>query len=377
MDETLKRTPLFDNHVSRGAKMVPFAGWEMPVQYVGVIPEHISTRSAAGLFDVSHMGEVFVTGAQAEKAIQALTCNDISVMSDGRAQYNAIINHNGGVVDDIIVYRFSKERYLICVNASNTDKDYAWFQKYNTCNAHFENVSSEYGQIALQGPKALSIFEKLSKKSGDARSQQALQLKAFHFLEARLCGAEIIVARTGYTGEDGFEFFVPASHSAALWEALLEIGALDGLSPVGLGARDSLRLEACYPLHGHELGDDISAIESGLGWIVKLDKGDFIGKEVLMRHKKEGTARSLAGFFVDDPGIARHGDKVFDASGAELGWVTSGTKTPTLNRALGLAIVATSKSAVGQALFIEVRGKRLKSTVAKRPFYSALKKVSS
>lgn len=362
----LKRTPLYEIHQQLGGKIVPFAGWELPVQYSGLINEHHAVRQKAGLFDVSHMGEVFVTGPEAEQALQYLTCNDVAKLTDGKAQYSAIINPKGGVVDDIIIYRYSREKYLVCVNASNADKDFAWFTKHNKHNKHkatFVNRSSEFGQIAIQGPLAIKIACALAPKAGlDA-------VPYFGFKEIEILGCTIIAAHTGYTGEDGFEFFVPTAKTADLWQALLETGAKDGLIPCGLGARDTLRLEACYPLHGHELGDEISAIESGLGWIVKPKKGDFIGRDVLVKHIEQGAPRSLVGFYVTDPGIVRENEKMFSADGKEIGRSTSGTKTPTVNRALGMALVQTAFSKPGTKILAEVRGRKIACEVTKMPFY--------
>jgi len=361
--EKLKRTPLYSCHVELGGKIVPFAGWELPVQYSGVVAEHQAVRQQAGLFDVSHMGEIFVSGPEAEAAIDYLTCNDVKVLKDGKAQYSAIINESGGVVDDIIVYRYSRNFYLICVNASNADKDFAWFTSHNKFKAEFQNKSNDFGQIALQGPKAVEI---LSSFDGLA---DISSLPYFHFQNREILGCEVIVARTGYTGEDGYELFVPSAATVRLWKALLEAGSKFGLVPAGLGARDSLRLEASLPLHGHELGDDISAYESGLGWIVKLSKGDFIGREALSKQKANGIPRSLVGFYVDEPGIVRHGDKIFDLKGQEVGITTSGTKTPTVNVALGMALVKSDCSTEGTELTAEVRGRKLKVHVVKKPFY--------
>lgn len=359
----MKTTPLYETHKALGGKIVTFAGWELPVLYAGVIPEHTATRTKAGLFDVSHMGEIFVTGPEAEKALMYLTSNNVSTLYDGKAQYGAILNEKGGVVDDIIVYRYNKERFLICVNASNADKDFAWFTSHNTFNAKFENKSTSFGQIALQGPNAVKIIQSIPGL------KEAATLQYFHFKDLSVSGVPIIAARTGYTGEDGFEFFIPADATVSIWNLLLEAGQSHGLVPCGLGARDSLRLEACYPLHGHELGDDISALESGLAWVIKFDKGDFIGKSVLKREKEEGIKRSLAGFYVTDPGIVRENDKLFSADGTEIGKVTSGTKTPTLNRALGLALIDKQSSAVGTKVYAEVRGKKLACEIVSKPFY--------
>lgn len=367
---SLKRTPLYDAHLALGGKMVPFAGWELPVQYRGVVAEHQAVRERAGLFDVSHMGEILVTGPEAEKALQYLTCNDLRKLTDGKGQYNAITNPAGGVVDDIIIYRFSPERFFICVNGATTEKDFAWFTGHNPFRARFENLSLNYGQIALQGPRAAGI---LSRFPGAA---SASSLAYFGFAEMSVCGAPVIVARTGYTGEDGFEIFIPWSQTEMIWNELLRSGQPEGLVPAGLGARDSLRLEACFPLYGHELGDDITAIESGLGWIVKPEKGEFLGCSILAQQKSAGAPRSLIGFFINDAGIARQGDKVFDEAGAEIGWVTSGTKTPTVNRALGMALVKSSGASPGRKIFVEVRGRRLAAQVQPRPFYKRVKSPS-
>ena len=362
-NQSLKRTPLYEAHKKLGGKIVPFAGWELPVQYSGLINEHQAVRSKAGLFDVSHMGEIFVTGPEAEKALDWMTCNDVKKLVDGKAHYSAIINERGGIVDDIIIYRYSQTRYLVCVNASNSDKDFAWFTKHNKFNAKFENKSADFGQIAIQGPKAIEIAEKLCPGQGLSA------VKYFHFKEVQALGTTLIAAHTGYTGEDGFEFFIPKDKTTDVWQALLELGAPYGLIPCGLGARDTLRLEARYPLHGHELGDEISAIESGLGWVTKLAKGDFIGREVLKKHVEQGAPRTLVGFYVSDAGIVRENEKIFSADGKEIGRSTSGTKTPTVNRALGLALIDSKFASEGTQIFAEVRGRKLACVVTQKPFY--------
>ncbi len=366
----MKRTPLYDEHVKLGGKIVEFAGWEMPVQYSGVIAEHVAVRERVGLFDVSHMGEIWVTGSEAEKALEFLTCNKVSALYDGKAHYSAILNESGGVIDDIIVYRFSSEKYLLCVNASNADADFDWLVRNNPTSAVITNVSNEFGQIAVQGPKAPELLSRFV----DPAKISALQY--FHFTEEEILGVPVIIARTGYTGEDGFEVFTPATSSAALWSAFLDRGGELGVLPCGLGARDSLRLEAAYPLHGHELGADISALESGLGWIVKFDKGDFIGRAALQAQKEKGVSRKLIGFKLEGAGIARQGDGVSVAGSTEplLGAVTSGTKTPTVNVALGMALVDASATAVGTLLSFVVRGRSIPGVVVKLPFYSKLKK---
>lgn len=363
MSENLKRTPLYEWHKSVGAKLVSFAGWEMPIQYSGIVSEHNAVRMNMGLFDVSHMGEIFVSGPEAEKALDYLTCNDVRSLVDGKAQYSAITNEKGGLIDDIIIYRFSSTRYLLCVNASNSDKDFQWLKSHNKFNCSIEDRSSEYGQMAVQGPLAVGLVEKATGRA------LAKEVKSFHFVSLKLFGVDVIAARTGYTGEDGFEIFTPWNRALEVWEGLFGVGEDSLLEPAGLGARDSLRLEACLPLYGHELADDWTAIESGLGWIVKPDKkGDFLGRAVLERQKKEGSPRSLVGFFVNDSGIVRQGDKIVVA-GKEVGVVTSGTKTPYLNQALGLALIESKYKEVGSEINAVVRGKELKCEVVTTPFY--------
>jgi len=364
----MKRTPLYEEHTRLGGKIVPFAGWEMPVQYSGVIAEHVNVRQRVGFFDVSHMGEIWVTGRDAERALEYMTCNKVAALVDGKAQYSAILNESGGVIDDIIVYRFSPERFLLCVNASNTDADFAWLSERNPTTATVTNASSDYGQIAVQGPQALDLLAPLVKGI-DLRS-----VKPFHFVEADLIGTTMIFARTGYTGEDGYEIFVKSERVLDLWRLLLEHGESYGALPCGLGARDSLRLEAAYPLHGHELSGEISALESGLGWIVKLDKGDFIGRAALLAEKERGVARRLVGFVLDDAGIARQGDAVLEPSSQrDIGVVTSGTKTPTVQKALGMALVSSEQASTDARIAVSVRGRSILGHIVPLPFYKRTK----
>lgn len=366
----MRRTPLYEEHVGLGAKMVEFAGWEMPVQYAGVISEHVTVREKVGLFDVSHMGEIWVSGPEAEQALQHLTCNNIAALYDGKAHYSAILNKTGGVVDDIIVYRFNSERFLLCVNASNADKDYEWLCANNPTAATITNASAEYGQIAVQGPRAIELVAAL------VGSQDLTTLKPFHFTEAELCGGSVIIARTGYTGEDGVEIFVKSDKVVELWQLLLKEGASYGVVPCGLGARDSLRLEAALPLHGHELREDISALQSGLGWIVKFDKGDFIGREALLAEKEAGLSRKLIGFVLDEAGISRQGDLIrLPGSDVDRGAVTSGTKTPTIGKALGMALVDSGIAGNNTQIECIVRGRSIKGHVVPLPFYKRSKKV--
>jgi aminomethyltransferase len=288
----------------------------------------------------------------------------VAALYDGKAQYSALLNDDGGVIDDIIVYRFSAERYLLCVNASNADRDFEWLVSRNTTDAVITNVSSEYGQIAVQGPRAIELLAPL------VRSCDLTQVKSFHFVETELLGTKVIIARTGYTGEDGVEIFVPSGRTVDLWRLLLEHGEPYGVVPCGLGARDSLRLEAALPLHGHELAPDISALQSGLGWIVKFDKGEFIGRDALLKERDQGIQRRLVGLFLTDAGIARQGDLVATAdSGAPIGVVTSGTKTPTVQRALAMALVDSQCSGVDTKVACVVRGRTIGATVVPLPFY--------
>jgi aminomethyltransferase len=365
----MKRTPLYEEHVRLGGKIVEFAGWEMPVQYSGVIAEHVNVRERVGLFDVSHMGEIWVSGANAEQALEYLTCNKVSALYDCKAQYSALLNQRGGVIDDIIVYRFNKELFLLCVNASNADKDFEWLKANNPTDAVITNASADYGQIAVQGPRAIELLAPLVKR------HDLTELKPFHFIEDEIIGSNVIIARTGYTGEDGVEVFVRADQTLALWSLLLEHGEPYGVLPCGLGARDSLRLEAALPLHGHELSEDISALQSGLGWILKFDKGDFVGRDALLAEKEQGVARSLVGFVLDDAGIARQGDLVrVPESDGDVGVITSGTKTPTVGKALGMALVDSNHATVGAPIVCVVRGRTIAGHIVPLPFYKRSKK---
>ena len=356
-----KRTPLYDFHVNNGGKVVEFAGWDLPVRFNGIIEEHNATRNSATLFDVSHMGEIFVDGPEAEAALNYLCCNDITKIADNQAQYSALLNELGGVIDDIIIYRFNTEKYLICVNASNADKDYAWLTKRNKFNCKITNHSEKFGQIAIQGPLSESILSELVPA--------VKNLKYFYFAEAKIADVPVIVARTGYTGEDGFEIFIPTESTAKITDIVYQHGKDKGLTLAGLGARDSLRLEASYPLHGHELGEHIPALASGLGWIIKMNKPDFIGKSNIEKYKAGGNIQKLCGFKVTGQGIVRENTKVFDSNKNEIGFVTSGTKTPTVNTAIGMMIIPETQSTLGNKLQAEVRGNLIEIEVIKLPFY--------
>jgi aminomethyltransferase len=318
------------------------------------------------------MGEITVTGPNAFDYLQFVTSNDVSKLSPGKAQYSLLLNEGGGVVDDIIVYMRGENDYFICVNAANTDKDYKWLCEQNhKHNADVKNVSADYGQIAIQGPKAVEILAAVA--GCDAAKYSVENFANFTFRDEtfEIDGEsfEVITARTGYTGEDGFEVFCPAAKAAVLWDALIAAGEPKGLKPCGLGARDSLRLEVCYPLHGHELGDEISALSSGVGWVVKLKKGEFIGREALQAEKDAGLKRKLVGLEVLDRGIVREECKLYNDAGDEVGWTTSGTKPPSINKAVALGFVPTEMAANDTELFAEVRGRKLKVKVIPKPFY--------
>jgi len=365
----LRRTPLYHEHLKSAGKMVPFAGWEMPVQYpAGLVKEHECVRENVGLFDVSHMGEIEVKGGGAIAYLDYVTCNSVASMKDGQAQYSALPNPAGGVIDDIIVYRFSAEHFLLCVNAANADIDFAWLKEHERSDAEVTNVSDQYAQIAVQGPKAFQLLERVFGRA------IGIEVKPFWFVQDVWRESPVIIARTGYTGEDGVEIFVSPEKAGELWEVLLQKGEDLGVLPCGLGARDSLRLEVCYPLHGHELSPEISAIESGLAWIVKPEKkGDFIGRSVLEREKSEGAQRALAGFYLEEPGIAREGTEVHSLDGRSIGTVTSGTRTPTVGKregkALGLMLIERKYAELDTQLYAIVRGKNIALRVVKTPFY--------
>lgn len=355
----MKKTILSSEHEKLGARMVDFAGWWMPVQYKkGLIAEHNAVRENVGLFDVSHMGEIFVSGPSALATLQWLTSNDVAKLNNGDAQYSLLMNFEGGIVDDIIIYCLKKnERYLVCVNASNTDKDYAWMKEHNK-GAQIENESAQWSQIAIQGPKAMELVKLIL-------GSKACEPKYFQFVtltEGDYAGS--IVARTGYTGEDGVEVFLPNKLAIKLWKDLYE----EGGEPIGLGARDTLRTEMKYSLYGHEITDATNALEAGLGWVVKLAKGDFIGRSVLEKTKAEGVKNKLVGFKLIDKGIPRAEMNIVDASGVTIGKVTSGTMSPLLMEPIGIGYVPTALSLEGSEIFVDIRGRKAKAQVVKTPF---------
>ncbi len=362
----LKRTVLNALHKSMGARMVEFGGWEMPVEYSGITQEHIAVRTRAGLFDVSHMGEIEVRGPHALALLQYVTSNDVSRLKILQAQYTALMYPNGSAVDDCIVHRLAEDHYLICVNAANIEKDFEWIVKHNSFGAEVRNHSDEYSQLAVQGPRAAAILAKVT----DA---DLAGLRYFWFCRAHCCGVAGLLARTGYTGEDGFEFYLPPAESERVWNQLLEAGKPEGLEPAGLGARNTLRLEAAYALYGHELDEDTTLLEANLGWITKLEKGNFIGRDALRKQFPQGLRKKLVGFEMVDRGIARDGYPVF-IEGKALGRVTSGSPAPFLKKNIGLAYVPPDHAEAGREIEIEIRGKTARARIVELPFYKRGKK---
>ena len=359
----MRKTPLNAAHRASGAKMVPFGGWDMPVEYSGLISEHMAVRKAAGLFDVSHMGEFEVEGPGALAFLQRVTANNVAKLVDGQAQYSAFPMPNGAPVDDVIVYRRAADRYLLVVNAGNIEKDFRWLQEQGPQDVDLKNKSDAYALIALQGPRAVEILQPLTALDLNA-------LKYYHFADAEVDSYPVTVSRTGYTGEDGFEIFAQPQLVEAFWKRLLDAGREKGLVPAGLGARDTLRLEARMCLYGQDMDETTSLIEAGLGWIVSLDeaKGDFPGRAVLAEQKKNGAPRKLVGFEVTGRGIARHGYPVI-VHDERVGEVTSGTYAPFLQKNIGLCYVPATRAAVGTELAIDIRERKVPARVVPTPFY--------
>jgi glycine cleavage system T protein (aminomethyltransferase) len=356
-----QRTPLYDTHVRAGARLVEFAGWEMPVQYAGIIAEHQTVRSGVGLFDVSHMGEVVFRGPRALEALGKLFTNDLTKVADGQAQYGCLCREGGGIVDDVVVYRRAADDLLVCVNAGNRAKDFEWLAGHPG-GAEVVNESDAWGQLALQGPRAVGLLQRLTQVNLSA-------LRSYRFAQGEVAGIPCIVARTGYTGEDGFELFCASDAAPRLWAALMEAGRPEQIAPCGLGARDSLRLEVAYRLYGSDMDDGTTPLEAGLAWVVKLDKGEFIGREALLRQKEQGLSRKLVGFVLTEPGIPRHGYPVLQ-DGRKVGEVTSGTKSPTLGSSIGLAYVPPALAAEGSTFAVEIRGRPVAAKAVKTPFYT-------
>ncbi len=358
---TSRRTPLFECHRQAGGKLVPFAGWEMPVQYSGVIEEHRAVRRAAGLFDVSHMGEIAVSGPGALRFLDWLTPNQVAKLVPGRIHYSGLLTEQGTYLDDVLVYRRGESDFLLVVNAANRGQDLAWVQRHAPGDVTVEDVSDHFALLALQGPAAAAILAPLTDVDLGA-------LRYYGFASGSVDGHLALVSRTGYTGEDGFELYVDPEAAPPLWRRLLSAGASHGLLPAGLGARDTLRLEAGMALYGHELDVATTPWEAGLDWVVKLDKGDFLGREALAGQRREGVPRRLVGFEVEGRGIAREGHAIHHA-GSRVGQVTSGTWSPTFEKALGMAYVPSHLAAPGTMVEIDVRGRTVPARLAALPFY--------
>ena len=364
-DTELKQTPLNAVHRGLGGKMVDFGGWDMPVQYTaGVIEEHMATRTRAGLFDVSHMGEIWVKGPGAIPFVNRLTTNDVAKLVDGQAHYSCMTNERGGVVDDLLVYRFGADKLLLVVNAATTEKDWAWISSHHSVanDCTIRNASAEYCQIAIQGPRALGVLQKLT-------DTELSSIKYYWFTTGKVDGIDAIISRTGYTGEDGFEVYAAPEHAEQLWNKMLEAGKDEGVLPCGLAARNTLRLESAMSLYGHELGDNITPLEAGLGWITKIDKdGGFTGLDALIAQKTEGFKRKLVGIEMTEPGIARDDFDVY-VNGEKCGVVTSGSPAPFLKKNIGLAFLPPHFANIGQEITIDIRGRHVSASVVPTPFY--------
>ena len=357
----LKRTPLFERHQQVEGRLVDFAGWELPVQYSGLMEEHRAVRTAAGLFDVSHMGEFKVSGAGAETFLQQLTPNDVAKLTPGRIHYSGLLTEAGTYVDDLLVYRVGDEEFLLVVNAANAPKDFAWLESRLTENVEIQDVSGDYGLLALQGPRAAEILAELTEID-------LSQIRYYRFETAEVDGHSAIVSRTGYTGEDGFELYLSPTSAPSVWDRLLEVGAPKGLVPAGLGARDTLRLEAAMALYGHEIDDTTTPLEAGLSWVVKLAKGEFVGRDVLVDQKEKGLDQQLVGFEMTGRGIARQGYEVL-SGGEVVGRVTSGSFSPTLEKAIGMAYVPPGLAEPGTEIQIQVRKNAVEGVIVPLPFY--------
>ncbi len=359
----LKKTDLYDGHLECKGEIVGFCGWALPVKYEGIIEEHEAVRNAAGIFDVSHMGEVDVIGKQAFDFVQNLVTNDVRTLDDNQVLYSMMCYPDGGVVDDLLVYKFSNDHFYLVINAANVDKDYKWMlDNKGDYDVELKNISSEVSEIAIQGPNAQDIVQKLTEFD-------LKQIKFFCFnREVNIAGVKCLVSRTGYTGEDGFEIYTNNEDIKIIWDKLLEVGKEDGLKPAGLGARDTLRFEASLPLYGHEISKDINPLEAGLSFFVKLDKDDFIGKEALVKQKAEGLKRVLRGFEMIDRGIAREGFEVF-ADGKKIGFVTTGYYSPTLKKNIGLALIDVEHADMGGEIEVAIRNKYKKAKIINKKFY--------
>ena len=362
--EALRRTSLYESHVELGGRIVPYAGWEMPVQYTGIVDEHVAVRTAAGLFDVSHMGELEMRGEYAGQVVDYLVTNDVKKLEDGQALYTCCCNGKGTILDDLIIYRAAHDRYLIVCNAANRAKMAGVFARAAENHCEFTDRSDETALIALQGPKA---FDVLALAGSDAAT--LVQLKSFHFRDAVVANVRCTVARTGYTGEDGVEIFCAWNDAPQLWRTLLELGKPMGVKAAGLGARDTLRLESRLSLYGNDIDETTNPLEAGLGWVTKFEKGDFVGREALEAVKAKPLARKLVGFEMTGRGVARHGYLLRDLEGNDVGLCTSGSPCPTVGKSIGLGYLPAGMTEVGTKLLVDCRGKNVEAVVVKTPFY--------
>ena len=358
----MKNTALTDKHIALGAKMVPFAGYNMPVQYEGINAEHATVRNTVGVFDVSHMGEFILKGENALDLIQRVTSNDASKLHDGKVQYSCLPNEDGGIVDDLLVYRIDEKTYMLVVNASNIDKDWDWIQKYNTGNVEMHNISDQTSLLAVQGPRAADALQSLT-------DIDLASMEYYTFKKGKFAGIEnVVVSATGYTGAGGFEVYFENEHADNMWEAIFNAGAEYGIKPIGLAARDTLRLEMGFCLYGNDIDDTTSPIEAGLGWITKFTK-PFTNSDALQAQKEAGVTRKLIGFEMIDRGIPRHDYPIVDVDGNVIGKVTSGTQSPSLQKAIGMGYVAKEFAKEGTEIFIDIRNNKIKAKVVKFPFY--------
>ncbi len=359
----MKQTPFTQKHIDLGAKMAEFAGYNMPISYSGINDEHQTVRKNAGVFDVSHMGEFILKGADAQDLIQRVTTNDASKLKFGQAQYSCLTNENGGIIDDLLVYYIEENVYMLVVNASNIEKDWAWITSHNTKNVEMHNISDKTALLAVQGPNATAILQPLTE-------MDIMNLKYYTFVKGKFAGVEnVLISATGYTGAGGVEIYVENKDDNAekIWNAIFEQGTPKGLKPIGLAARDTLRLEMGFNLYGNDLSDTTSPLEAGLGWITKFTK-DFTAKDILQKQKADGVQRKLVGFELIDKGIPRHGYEICDEAGNTIGEVTSGTQSPSLGKAIGLGYVQTAFASIGTPVFVKVRDKLIKAEVVKLPF---------
>ena len=359
----MKTTPFTEKHIALGAKMHEFAGYNMPIEYSGIIDEHLTVCNAVGVFDVSHMGEFWVKGPNALAFLQQVTSNNVAVLPIGKAQYTCFPNEEGGIVDDLLVYHYEPEKYLLVVNAANIEKDWNWCVSHNTAGAELENASDRMAQLAIQGPKAMEVLQKLT-------SVNLSEIPYYAFTTGEFAGQkDVIISNTGYTGAGGFELYFYPEAGEAIWNAIFEAGAPEGIKPIGLGARDTLRLEMGFCLYGNDLSDTTSPLEAGLGWITKfVEVKDFTARAILEKQKAEGLNRKLVGFEMIDRGIPRHGYELVNAEGEKVGEVTSGTMSPIRKIGIGMGYIQTAYATPGTEVFIDVRGRKLKAMVVKPPF---------